>query len=304
MTSVTMDRDRMVTAHFIQFTPTPTPTATSSVTPTATPSRTATVTSSPTSGATPSATATATLSLTPTATPSSTATATSSPTGSLSCPIVPAGLVVDGELAEWSGRPALHLDQATANYSLRTPRPSAADLSGDIYCGWQGDDLIFAGRVADDALRRDSAQIWHDDGIELGLDGLGDGFNWGSQDDHQFTALIDGTVTDKGAATGASAVARPINGGWSIEVRVPAGVLNGGALYSGRMIRFNAGLNDDDDGGNRDDWLVWRGSSVNSNSQNFGALILSGSPINATPTPTRTATPSGSSTTYLPLVLR
>ncbi len=28
MTSVTMDRDKMVTAHFIQFTPTPTPTAT------------------------------------------------------------------------------------------------------------------------------------------------------------------------------------------------------------------------------------------------------------------------------------
>ena len=94
-----------------------------------------------------------------------------------------------------------------------------------------------------------------------------------------------------------------------------------GALFEGRAVRFNVGLNDDDDGGSRDDWLVWRGERTIDQSENFGALILSGSLLTAstptstatptpprtltpTPTLTRTTQPTGASTTYLPLVLR
>jgi hypothetical protein len=171
-----------------------------------------------------------------------------------------------------------------------------ADLSGDVYCAWQGNDLIFAARVTDDVLKRDSTNIWDDDGVEIGIDGLGDGFNWGSADDHQFTVVTDGTVKDLGANTGATAVARPVSGGWAVELRLPASVLNGGTLFEGRSIRFNVGLNDDDDGGSRDDWLTWRGSSTNSNSQNFGALILNGAPTPATATPTVTSTPTATPT--------
>ena len=269
------------------LTPTPTPT----FTPTLTPTRpfTPTPTPTPTRTLTPTPTATAT------ATPTSTA--TPNPGSSLSCPMAPAGLALDGDLSEWVGRPVLHVDKDSANYSLNTPRPAVADLSGDIYCAWQGDDLIFAGQITDDVLKRDSIGIWHDDGVEFGIDGLGDGWISGSADDHQFTTVTDGTVQDRGEPTGASAVARPINGGWTVEVRVPANVLNMGALYSGRSIRFNVGLNDDDDGGNRDDWLVWRGTRTNGQSENFGTLILSGLPVPPSPSPTATstltATPTG-----------
>jgi len=238
-------------------------------------------------------TATATPAPTPTATP--TPTFTPDPGSSLSCPPAPTGLTLDGDLTEWAGRPVLHVSRDSANYCLCTPQLSEADLAGDIYCAWQGDDLIFAGRVADDVLQRDSANIWDDDGIELGVDGLGDGFDWGSQDDHQFTVVTDGAVQDLGAATKAEAIARVTNGGWTVEVRVPTNVLNAGSLYPGRSIRFNVGLNDDDDGGARDDWLVWRGTSTLGKSQNFGTLILSGSPG----APTSTAKP-----TYLPLIIR
>jgi murein DD-endopeptidase MepM/ murein hydrolase activator NlpD len=254
-----------------------------------------------------------------TATPAPTPSPTPDPGSFLSCPPAPTGLALDGYLTEWAGRPVLHVNKERASYCLCAPQLSEADLAGDIYCAWQGNDLIFAGQVFDDVLRRDSVYVWDDDGIELGLDGLGDGFDWGSRDDHQFTVVTDGAVRDLGAATGALAVARVMNGGWWVEVRVPAGLLNIGDLYPGRSIRFNVGLNDDDDGGARDAWLVWRGTSTFGKSQNFGALVLSGSPSAPTPTSTSTATPAPTivstatasatctppaSLTYLPLIMR
>ena len=151
------------------------------------------------------------------------------------------------------------MDKDSANYSLRTPRPSVTDLSGDIYCAWQGNDLIFAGRVSDDVLKRDSANIWDDDGRRDRDRRSGRRLQLGQADDHQFTVVTDGTVKDLGANPAASAVARPVSGGWAVELRLPASVLGMGALFEGRAIRFNVGLNDDDDGGSRDDWLVWRG---------------------------------------------
>ncbi len=77
---------------------------------------------------------------------------------SLSCPVAPVGLALDGYLAEWSGRPALQVDQATANYSLRTPRPSVTDLAGGVSCAWQDNDLIFAAVVTDDVLKQDERE--------------------------------------------------------------------------------------------------------------------------------------------------
>ena len=46
-------------------------------------------------------------------------------------------------------------------------------------------------------------------------------------------------------------------GGWTVELRLPASALNMGALFEGRSVRFNLGLNDDDDGVDRDVWLVF-----------------------------------------------
>ncbi len=231
----------------------------------------------------PSPTPTATPTRTPTPTPTRiltpTPTSTPNPNSALSCPVAPAGMALDGYLTEWTGWPTLHLDKDSANYSLRTSRPAVTDLSGDIYCAWQGNDLIIAGRMSDDVLKRDSATLWNDDGFEFGLDGLGDGFNWGSQDDHQFTVVTDGAIQDLGtyAVPGATVIARSVSGGWVVELRLPASVVGMGALFEGRAVRFNVGLNDDDDGGSRDDWLVWRGDRTIDQSENFGALILSGS---------------------------
>lgn len=56
--------------------------------------------------------------------------------------------------------------------------PAPADLSAEIWCGWLGNGLVLATQVTNDQLWRDSTLTWHDDGIELSLDGLTDGWHW------------------------------------------------------------------------------------------------------------------------------
>jgi hypothetical protein len=151
---------------------------------------------------------------------------------------------------------------------------------------------------------RDSAQVWLDDSIELAIDGLNNGWVYGRADDHQFTVDTAASVFDLGTypVPAATAVALPQAVGWRVEVRFPAAALKMGNLFAGRAVPFNTGLNDDDNGGGRDDWLAWRGSSTNSRSEDFGALVLSGD-VTPFPTPTPTSTVLAQRL-YLPVLLR
>jgi hypothetical protein len=266
------------------------------------PAETATSTATATPTNTPTATLTATPTLTRTNTPTLTPTFTPDPRSSLECPIAPAGLAIDGKLIEWMGRPSLKVNKDTAETSERTPRPSLLDLSSEVWCAWQGNDLIFAAIITDDALRRESAQVWLDDSIELSLDGRNNGMVYGSPDDHQFTIDTAGAVFNLGThpVPQATAVALPQARGWRIEIRLPAAALNMGALFAKRAVPFNTGLNDDDDGGPRDDWFAWRGASTLYHSEDFGSLVLSGV---VTPFPTQTPT-TWPRALYLPALLK
>lgn len=255
----------------------------------------------------------------PSLTPAPTHTATPTPPPSATpgpppppedCPRVPDGLTLDGHLDEWQGRPSIVVNHTTAEYINSGTPIEPTNLSAEVWCGWQGNDLILAARIDDDLIYRDSASIWHDDSIEFSFDGLSDGWVWGSPDDHQFTVATDGWLTDLGTmqVPGASVTTQVLTNTWSIELYLPQGVINAGALYPGRIISFTVGLNDDDNGGSRDDHMIWRGQSTNSRSEEFGALRLSGlantptptpsggSWPSATPTPTETPTPTPSAT--------
>jgi hypothetical protein len=200
------------------------------------------------------------------------------------------------------GRPSIHVDRQTAETSEKLSRPLPFDLSSEIWCAWQGNDLIFAGNVTDDALWRDSSQVWMDDSVELSVDGLNNGMVYGSADDHQFTVDTAAAVWDLGVypVPKATAAAKPQSGSWRMEIRIPGGVLKMGTLFEGRAIPFNTGLNDDDDGGARDDWFAWRGNSTLYNSERFGSIVLSGV---VTPFPTPTPT-TWWRRTWLPMTLQ
>ncbi len=246
--------------------------------------------------------------LTPWPTPAGTATPAPSPSPGPSptpttppriwdCPRAPDALLIDGNLNEWASTPAIILDKNTADYVEHQPIPEPADLSARIYCGWQGNDLVLAADVSDDALFRDSTNIWDDDSIEFGLDGLQDGWLW-NPDDHQFTVATDGVITDFGTVTitEATVAVRRTTTGWLLEVYLPSGLLNAGEFYPDKLLGFTVGLNEDDDGGYRDNHMILEGSKTIGDASGFGALRLIGLPNTPTPTPTGSLQPTDTPT--------
>ena len=271
-------------------TPTPTP---AGATPTKTTTATTTETSTPTSTPTPPP-PTPTSSATATATP----TATQQPTQALTCGALAASFVLDGELTEWTGLSLLGLSAGNADYlNPPDPTPTASDLAATLFCGWQTDALVLAGVIQDNIIVRDSgAQIWLDDSIELGIDGLADRLFKYMEDDHQITLASDGTLTDFGesAVPDASRAVRMVTGGWQFELRLPTSALHIGWLSEYQRLGFTVGLNDDDDGGRRDTYLIWEGQTTYGGPENYGVIQLIGTA--PTPTSSPTASPGPSST--------
>ena len=287
------------TIHFVQVISLDRPLATA--TPTWTPT--------PDPNRSPTPTTTANPSPTPTRTPTAGPTPTPIPRiRTLDCPPLPADFVADGAVDEWADFPTLTVDRTTADYVDHLPGPDATDLSATIWCGWQADDLALAATITDDQLVRDSSSIWLDDGVEFALDGLRDGWVWGSTDDHQFTIAVDGTLTDFGtqAVVTATASITTTTQGWSVEFYLPASVHGSGALVADRLLGFNVGLNDDDTGEGRDDHMVWRGDTTIGDASAFGELRLVSTLPTPTPTSnaadaaTPTATPSATPSATLP----
>jgi len=240
-----------------------------------------------------------------TATPTQPAgTATPTPTPAAESDTVLSHLLVtaptiDGDLGEWAALPAVLLDLTTADFVHLREIPDAEDASALLRSGWDNDFLYFAVEIQDDILVADSIEIWRDDGIELGIDGLQDHIERGV-DDHQFTLNLDGRVADFGDPTDAViAITRTKSGGWALEVAVTAEGLGAGPLNVGKALGFTFGLHDDDDGGDWESYLIWKGASTNDSSPEYGTLLLQdepGDPVISTPTPTATRTPTATPT--------
>lgn len=215
---------------------------------------------------------------TPTALPTSTPTPTPAPPRGIESEGVVRAPVVDGALEEWpeSGWLLLNVGSADTYNGLIQGED---DLSAELCSYWDYDYLYFGLRVHDDALVVDSGtSLWHDDGVEIGLDGLHDRGGWAA-DDHRYTLRIDGTLGDLGTIQGNSNVVtaiRAVAGGYEIEMAIPWGNLGGAPVESGRVVGFNLGLSDDDDGGGYDGRLVWEGASTFPSSLEYGFIELVG----------------------------
>jgi len=181
--------------------------------------------------------------------------------------------MIDGLTGDWPPGNEIELNRATA-YSYSGKIDSPADLSAVIRSGWDEQWLYFMIEVKDDVIVTDSADVWRDDGIEIGLDGLHDQVAWG-WDDHQYTIVADGRKTDRGAPTiQLNAAVLQVQGGYNIEVAIPIAQLIPGTPVSGTVVGLNLGLHDDDDGGNWDGYLIWQGTNTSSAPEEFGNLLL------------------------------
>lgn len=194
-------------------------------------------------------------------------------TRSLNSPRLMVAPEINGDLSDWPGAENIDLDRYTA-FSFSGEIDSTADLSAVIRSGWSDDTLFFAIEVHDDVIVTDSAEAWRDDGVEIALDGLNDDEAWGS-DDHQYTVVANGSVTDRGEPTNdVVASVLTYEGGYNVEVAIGMDQLIAGVPISGTVMGFTVGLHDDDDGDNWDAYLIWEGTNTSSAPDEFGSLVF------------------------------
>jgi len=181
---------------------------------------------------------------------------------------------IDGDLTDWPLGGGTRLNRDTA-FSFKGHISDFYDLDAVIRSGWDERTLYFAIEVTDDILAMDSLEIWHDDGIEIGLDGLYDRYAWG-EDDHQYSVVADGRTADRGEpAEDVTAATLERADGYTIELAIPMARLLPGRPISGTVMGFTAGLHDDDDGESWDAYLIWEGTNTSSKPEEFGSLIFS-----------------------------
>jgi hypothetical protein len=185
-------------------------------------------------------------------------------------------LTIDGDLSDWPVLPGFTLDRSSA--ATLAGQPAAPDdAAASLRAAWDATNLYLAIHVADDVVVSDSPAVWDDDLVELGFYAVWDG-NPAGGDTHQVTVNADGRVSDFGDPSvpiPVEAAVQAVEGGWDVELRIPAAYLYGfyQVLGRGLALPFNLGLRDDDDGGPWDSYLVWRGDST-TGGVDFGQIVL------------------------------
>ena len=130
---------------------------------------------------------------------------------------------IDGNLADWAGVPVYVLNADRA-YRVLWTTPTPLDASATLQAAWDADNLYFALRVYDDAVKVDSgAKPWQDDAIEIGFDGRHDHVrNCALDDDRQFTVTALGQIYESGSPLTGVPVARvATSNGYILEFAIP-----------------------------------------------------------------------------------
>ena len=141
---------------------------------------------------------------------------------------------------------------------------------------WDKDYLYVGVQVVDADLQNDSPESWYDDNVELFLDPT---FNRGTTYDSLDRQLLlgwgDSTLSIlPQALAGVQYAQANLVDGYSMEMAIPWTQLGGGAT-AGHVLGFDVGVNDDDDGAEREAQLMWVGSGENfRNPSGFGRLVL------------------------------
>jgi hypothetical protein len=174
--------------------------------------------------------------------------------------------VLDGDLGDWPDIPETALTSDTARWGdyRGGSAPTWQDAALALQAMWDADNVYFGIHVSDDTLVRDSGDSpWLDDMITIWVDRDDDGQQSGWPHDHQYFILTDGLVRDWNQPTDVQVGMQVVEGGWDVEVAVPASEFEENALFQGSRIHFTFGYTDDDDGGTWDSHMEWEGYGQN-----------------------------------------
>jgi hypothetical protein len=141
---------------------------------------------------------------------------------------------------------------------------------------WTEEYLIIGFKVIDDKLFIDSpTSPWEDDGVEIYLNIGNTKSSTTTSNDRQFIAVPGKPVWEtRDKTTGVISVVIKNDDGFSGEIAIPFSNL-GISPVDGTFIGFDLTNIDDDNGGNRDNVLVWKGTTANwGNTSNYGTIRL------------------------------
>ncbi len=149
---------------------------------------------------------------------------------------------------------------------------------------WDHNFLYVGATVKDDRVMSDSADPWHDDCIEVFVDGNNSKSSKYDKHDFQYMAAATNhplrvTNTRPNNAQWGTSIIQ--GNGYSVEIGIPWTDL-GIVPEAGMSVGFDLGVHDDDDGNDRDSHLMWRGNDDNwKDTRNYGTVILSELPSTA-----------------------
>jgi hypothetical protein len=165
-----------------------------------------------------------------------------------------------------------------------------SDNEGTFRLTWDGNFLYLGIVVWDNlgytnTLYNDSPEIWNDDAVEIFIDPTNSKLPYFDPNLHRQILVKyspEGTspaVSVRGNSAGIVSASKLVYskiylGGYSIEVAIPWSNL-GVTPISGKYMGFDISVNDDDNGGNRDSQIAWKGTFDNwQNSSLWGTVML------------------------------
>lgn len=176
---------------------------------------------------------------------------------------------IDGELNEsmWISE-----DAAVAKPVNGTPNNTAS-----FRAFWDATNLYVGIQVEDADLRNDSSETHNDDSVEIYIDSDHNKGAAYDANDRQFVlGYGDSELFEKtGQTAGVQYAMKPTSNGYTAEFAIPWSSL-GAEAEAGRVIGLDIGVNDDDEGGERESQLMWSGTNENwRTTERFGDLTLS-----------------------------
>jgi hypothetical protein len=187
-------------------------------------------------------------------------------------------VVIDGKAEDlWS-----EACQYKIGNVIYSPISSDEDFSASYKAMWDADNLYVMVNVMDDVLKNDSGEFWLDDAVEVFIDADNSKSGGYGSNDYQFYFEWDAAdprmgETQHGRTDGVEFAVGRTDGGYRVEIMFPWSTL-GTSPAAGARIGLDVHANDDDDGGDRDTKLTWRGKEDNAwqNPSVLGTAELAG----------------------------
>lgn len=167
---------------------------------------------------------------------------------------------------------------------IYSPPSSDADFSASYKTLWDAKNLYVLVNVTDDSLKNDSdSDLWYqDDCVEVFIDADNSKSGDYGDNDYQFHFDWDKTKptmgeTKRGSVANVEFAIVTTGSGYRAEIKFPWATL-GVKPSAGAKIGLDVHVNDDDDGGDRESKLTWRGKEDNAwqNPSAFGTAELAG----------------------------